>query len=73
MEPPKQRDLVDSEVAISISIDAEADTIEIDIDADELKKRLDDFTPPPIKVTRGVLYKYTRLVSDASRGCVTDE
>jgi dihydroxy-acid dehydratase len=28
---------------------------------------------PPYKATRGTLYKYIRLVKDASEGCVTDE
>ena len=28
---------------------------------------------PPYKATRGTLYKYIRLVKDASKGCVTDE
>ncbi len=26
-----------------------------------------------LKVTSGVLYKYAKLVKDASQGCVTDE
>jgi dihydroxy-acid dehydratase len=28
---------------------------------------------PPIKVTKGMLYKYVQNVSSASEGCVTDE
>jgi len=28
--------------------------------------------PPPLKATRGYLYKYIRSVRSASEGCVTD-
>jgi dihydroxy-acid dehydratase len=28
---------------------------------------------PPLKATRGALYKYIKCVSSASTGCVTDE
>ena len=27
---------------------------------------------PPLKATRGTLYKYIKLVKSASEGCVTD-
>ena len=38
----------------------------------ELEKRGKEFVAPPLKATAGTLLKYTRLVSDASKGCVTD-
>jgi dihydroxy-acid dehydratase len=31
------------------------------------------WTQPPLKVQRGTLAKYIRLVKSASEGCVTDE
>lgn len=39
---------------------------------EELEQRRAAWKPRPLKVTQGGLYKYTRLVSDASQGCVTD-
>ena len=56
-----------------VLIDAEANTISVDISEDELDRRLAGWTPPPYKFTRGTLYKYIKNVSDASKGCVTDE
>jgi dihydroxy-acid dehydratase len=55
-----------------VSIDADRDLIEVALTPEELTARLAAWTPPPAKATRGVLVKYVRLVSDASRGCVTD-
>ena len=39
----------------------------------ELKKRKEQWIAPDLKVSRGVLYKYAKTVSSASKGCVTDE
>lgn len=55
-----------------IVIDAEQKTIDVDLSAEELEQRLARWTPPPIKAERGLLAKYARLVSSASRGAVTD-
>lgn len=30
------------------------------------------WAPPPLRATSGTLYKYAKLVSSASKGCVTD-
>ncbi len=57
----------------TIIIDAEANTITIDIDDSVLAKRQQTWTPPPLKATRGTLYKYIKSVKSASLGCVTDE
>jgi len=56
-----------------IIIDAESNTIEVDVSDEELKERRANWTPPALKFKRGVLYKYARSVSSASKGCVTDE
>jgi dihydroxy-acid dehydratase len=56
----------------TISIDAEADGIEWVVDAAEARARRDAWAAPPLPVERGVLLRYVRSVSSASRGCVTD-
>lgn len=56
-----------------ITIDAERNTINMtNVTDEELEQRRAAWKPRPLKVTQGGLYKYTRLVSDASQGCVTD-
>lgn len=52
-----------------IHIDAEANSISMDVTDAELERRRKDWKAPPLKVTSGTLYKYTKLVSDASQGC----
>jgi dihydroxy-acid dehydratase len=56
-----------------ISIDAETRRLSVAIDDAELEQRRGQWTMPPYKATRGTLYKYIRLVKNASEGCVTDE
>ncbi|KAK4624213.1 Putative dihydroxy-acid dehydratase, mitochondrial [Fulvia fulva] len=56
-----------------ITIDAENRVIDINnITEDELERRRQEFTPPPLKYKKGVLFKYARNVQDASHGCITD-
>lgn len=55
-----------------ITIDSENNTINMDVSDEEIKARLAKWTPPPLKVNRGHLAKYVRLVSDASHGAVLD-
>jgi len=55
-----------------IVIDAEKKTIDVDLPTEVLEQRLAQWTPPPVKAERGLLAKYARLVSSASRGAVTD-
>lgn len=57
----------------TIVIDAEKNTINIEIDPEELESRRANWIAPELKVQRGSLYKYARMVSSASEGCVTDE
>ncbi|CAM1340862.1 dihydroxy-acid dehydratase [Tenacibaculum aestuarii] len=57
----------------TITINAETNTINLEVSEEELAKRKQEWTAPPLKVKRGVLYKYARTVASASNGCVTDE
>ena len=56
-----------------ITIDAEKNTISVDLSDEELNERRSQWQKPPLKVSRGSLYKYAKMVSSASEGCVTDE
>ncbi|CCA75526.1 probable ILV3-dihydroxy-acid dehydratase, mitochondrial precursor [Serendipita indica DSM 11827] len=55
-----------------ISIDAVKNTINVDVDEAEMKRRRESWKAPPLKVSQGTLYKYIKIVEDASQGCVTD-
>lgn len=55
-----------------ISIDAATKQMNVELGEEELQRRRAAWSPPPLKATQGVLYKYIKLVSDASTGCVTD-
>ncbi|GAB5399079.1 MAG: dihydroxy-acid dehydratase [Aureisphaera sp.] len=57
----------------TITIDAAQNTIQLHIDDAELTARRERWTAPPLKFSKGVLYKYAKTVSSASYGCVTDE
>jgi len=56
-----------------ITVDAEQNRIDVDISDAEFAKRKAAFQAPPLKFTRGTLYKYIKNVKSASEGCVTDE
>ena len=56
-----------------ITIDAVKNTISMNVSEQELKARQDKWVAPKLKFTRGVLSKYSRTVSSASDGCVTDK
>ncbi|GGI56192.1 dihydroxy-acid dehydratase [Winogradskyella haliclonae] len=56
-----------------IVIDAETNSINIEISEEELQYRRKHWKAPHLKFERGVLYKYAKTVSSASKGCVTDE
>ena len=55
-----------------VTIDAAARTMDVNVPADEMAARRAAWTAPPLKATRGTLYKYIKLVRSASEGCVTD-
>ncbi|QED36461.1 dihydroxy-acid dehydratase [Antarcticibacterium arcticum] len=56
-----------------ITINAENNTISVALKDDEIADRKMKWKAPRLKYDRGVLYKYAKTVSSASRGCVTDE
>ncbi|MEP1034711.1 dihydroxy-acid dehydratase [Ekhidna sp.] len=56
----------------TITIDAEKRSIRLEISDEELAKRKANWKAPSLKVDRGVLYKYAKVVSSASQGCITD-
>ena len=56
-----------------IRIDAESNTIELMIPNEEIKARRAAWKAPALKAENGALYKYAKLVSSASKGCVTDK
>jgi dihydroxy-acid dehydratase len=56
-----------------ITIDTATNSLHADISDTEIARRRAEWTPRPMTVTNGALYKYAQLVSSASEGCVTDE
>jgi len=56
-----------------ITIDAESNTITIEVSDAELYDRKSRWIKPDLKVSKGSLYKYAKMVSSASEGCVTDK
>ncbi|OHB79909.1 MAG: dihydroxy-acid dehydratase [Planctomycetes bacterium RBG_16_64_10] len=57
----------------TITIDAKDRLITVALTDQELATRRQQWSPPPLKATRGTLYKYIKNVKSASDGCVTDE
>jgi dihydroxy-acid dehydratase len=55
-----------------ISVDAVKNTINLQISAKELELRRQRWIAPPLKARQGTLYKYIKVVEDASHGCITD-
>jgi len=45
----------------------------VDVTPEEFEARRAAWVAPPLKATKGTLYKYIKSVSSASNGCVTDE
>ena len=54
-----------------IALDVEARDLSMRVSAGELARRRREWTPPPPNYESGVMAKYARLVSSASRGAVT--
>jgi dihydroxy-acid dehydratase len=55
-----------------VTVDAEARLLSLDVSQAEIEKRRAAWKAPAPRFTRGVLAKYARAVSSASRGAVTD-
>ena len=56
-----------------VTIDAESRRIDVDLTPEQFAARRTQWTAPPLKATRGTLYRYIKCVKSASEGCVTDE
>ena len=56
-----------------ITISALDNSITLNISDEEMEKRKSEWQAPPLKFTKGILYKYARSVASASEGCVTDK
>ncbi|MGC5245913.1 dihydroxy-acid dehydratase [Gordonia sp. DT219] len=55
-----------------IRLDVGSATLDVLVDEDELSARAESFAPLPPRYTRGVLAKYAKLVTSASRGAVCE-
>ena len=55
-----------------IDIDANTLTISVRLSDEELASRRSEWVAPPRKATHGFLYRFSRTVSSAADGCVTD-
>ncbi|MBP1977497.1 dihydroxy-acid dehydratase [Cohnella thailandensis] len=55
-----------------VTIDSESQVITMEVSDEELAARAQAWVKPPLKVSKGALAKYARLVASASRGAVTD-
>ncbi len=56
-----------------IIIDAKQNVLNVDLSEKEISKRQANWTAPEIPASSGILRKYSKTVSSASEGCVTDE
>ena len=56
-----------------ITIDAENNAINVALSESEIKERKALWKAPAPKHKKGILYKYAKMVSSASEGCVTDK
>jgi dihydroxy-acid dehydratase len=56
----------------SITIDAQGRLLQVNVEDDELGRRREAWVTPMPRYTKGVLAKYAKLVSSASKGAVTD-
>ena len=55
-----------------IIIDAVKNEINVNVSQEKLDLRKKSWIKPDLKFKSGILYKYSKLVSSASKGCVTD-
>lgn len=56
-----------------ITIDTKRNTITLEVEVQELYDRKKKWKYPNLKVSSGYLYKYAKIVTSASYGCVTDQ
>ena len=56
-----------------VTIDANTNRLDVEVSDEVLAERKRNWQAPPLKATRGTLFKYIKNVKSASEGCVTDE
>ncbi len=56
-----------------IEIDAVKNTLTLKLSEEKIAERRKNWKQPALKASKGILYKYSKSVKDASEGCVTDE
>jgi len=56
-----------------ITIDVTSNSINVKLSEEEIAKRKTKWVAPAPKHKKGILYKYAKMVSSASEGCVTDK
>lgn len=56
-----------------IEIDAISRNINLKVSEEMIAERKAKWQQPPLKVTKGLLYKYAKQVTSAAEGCVTDQ
>lgn len=56
-----------------IEIDAVKNFINVEVSEEELAARRAQWIQPALKASNGILFKYAKLVKNATEGCVTDE
>ncbi|MFN3193542.1 MAG: dihydroxy-acid dehydratase [Aureliella sp.] len=56
-----------------VTVDADTNRLEVDLSDEVLEQRRQKWQAPPLKASRGTLFKYIKNVKTASEGCVTDE
>ncbi|MBA2413884.1 MAG: dihydroxy-acid dehydratase, partial [Burkholderiaceae bacterium] len=57
----------------SITIDAHQLLLQLNVGGDELGRRRKAWKPPAPRYTTGVLAKFAKMSSSASKGAITDE
>jgi dihydroxy-acid dehydratase len=53
-----------------VTIDVDSTSLSVEVEDAELRKRLDDWQPPPARYVNGVFARYRALVASASEGAV---
>ncbi|GAK10016.1 LOW QUALITY PROTEIN: dihydroxy-acid dehydratase [Geomicrobium sp. JCM 19038] len=56
-----------------ITIDSDEQLLQMEVEESELKARLNNWTAPELRYKKGVLAKYSALVSSAAKGAITDD
>jgi dihydroxy-acid dehydratase len=56
-----------------VTIDGKTNVLRFEVTEQDLAERRREWRAPPLKATRGTLFKYIKNVKSASEGCVTDE